>query len=74
MNSRELWALQALITLNQLDPDRAGVHNDVGWNGRDTGFGHKLGERLYDGLTDKEWEVSVALCTKYWRQVGRPPA
>jgi SWI/SNF-related matrix-associated actin-dependent regulator of chromatin subfamily A-like protein 1 len=72
-NRRELWALQALITLNRLDPDMARTRNDVGFNGRDSGFGHHLGERLYDGLTDKEWEAACALCTKYWRQVGRPP-
>lgn len=70
----EVWALGALITLNQLDPDRAGTRNDVGWNGSDTGYGHHLGSRLFTGLTDKEWAVSIAMCTKYWRQVGRPPA
>jgi len=72
-NPRETWAMRAIIALNQLDPDRAGVHNDVGWNGSDTHFGHRLGERLFEGLTDKEWEAGAAMSTKYWRQVGRPP-
>jgi len=70
---REEWALRALITLNHLDPDMARSRNDVGFNGSDSGYGHVLGGRLYDGLTAKEWQVAVALCTKYWRQVGRPP-
>jgi SWI/SNF-related matrix-associated actin-dependent regulator 1 of chromatin subfamily A len=72
-NPREEWALRALITLNQLDPDMARSRNDVGFNGSDSGYGHVLGARLYDGLTAKEWQVAIALCTKYWRQVGRPP-
>jgi hypothetical protein len=74
MNAREQWAMEALITLNRLDPDQARDRNDAGFNGADSGYGHRLGERLYDGLTPREWEVAIHLCTKYWRQVGRPPA
>ena len=72
-NAREEWALRALITLNRLDPDRANSRNDVGFNGADTGYGHHLGGRMFEGLTDSEWAASAAMCTKYWRQVGRPP-
>jgi SWI/SNF-related matrix-associated actin-dependent regulator 1 of chromatin subfamily A len=77
-NPREQWALRALITLNRLDPDRASARNDVGFNGADSGYGHRLGGRLFDGLTDKEWQVAIALCTKYWRHevlaAGRAPS
>jgi hypothetical protein len=70
---RETWAMRAIITLNRLDPDRANERNNVGFNGSDTGYGHFLGSRVFEGLTDKEWVAAGALCTKYWRQVGRPP-
>ncbi len=72
-NAREEWALRAIITLNRLDPDQARTLNGVGFNSRDSGYGHRLGERVYDGLTDREWQIAVLLCGKYWRQVGRPP-
>jgi SWI/SNF-related matrix-associated actin-dependent regulator 1 of chromatin subfamily A len=73
-NAREAWAAGALVTLTDLDPDRARARNDVGFNASDGGMGHRMTfEVLVEGLTDKQWLLAIALCTKYWRQVGRPP-
>ena len=71
---REKWAARAVLVLAGLDPDRARAQNDVGFNSADGGTGHWLAGEVLNGLTDKQWELAAALCTKYWRQVGRPPA
>jgi hypothetical protein len=73
-SARDKWAMSAVLTLAGLDPDRARMQNDVGFNASDGGIGHKLANEVLSGLTDKQWELAAALCTKYWRQVGRPPA
>ncbi len=74
-NEREVWAMKALLTLAALDPDHAEVLNDVGFNSADGEFGHSLAQQATTrGLTTKQWTFAIAICTKYWRQVGRPPA
>lgn len=71
--AREAWAAKALVLLAQLDPDRAQVQNQVGFNASDGSMGHGLARQVFFGLTNKQWALAAALCTKYWRQVGKPP-
>ena len=72
-NAQESWAAKALVTLAQLDPDRAGEKNDVGFNGNDGSLGHSLASQVGEGLTDKQWSLAVSMCRKYHRQVGECP-
>ncbi len=71
---QEAWARQALLALADLDPDRAGARNDVGFNGADTEFGHSLVEQvLRGGLSSRQWGLAVQMCRKYHRQIGACP-
>lgn len=74
-NAVERWAGSGLVTLAGLDPDRAAARNDVGFNGTDADFGHKLAERVaqWGGLTDREWEAAIRMVAKYHRQIGPKP-
>ncbi len=72
-NPKEVWAARALLVLAALDPDRARELNDSGFNSADGSLGHAMAGQVVYGLTDKQWPLAMALCTKYWRQVGRPP-
>jgi len=67
----EEWAASALRTLACLDPDHAGVVNDVGFNRMDGVIGHSLAEQLDRGLTEKQWPLAVRIAMHYPRQVGR---
>ena len=71
----EAWAAAALVALTEMDPDRAGSTNGVGWNKLDGGVGRSLAERLASsgGLTDKQWALAARICRKYHRQVGDAP-
>ncbi len=73
--AQEEWAAQALLHLNERDPDRAGLQNSVGFDGRDTGFGNSLAEQLRETgkLSSKQWHFAVKICRKYHRQVGPCP-
>lgn len=72
--AREHWIVESLKTLAQLDPDRAREKNDVGFSASDGGIGHKFAHVApIVGLTDQQWGLAMALCTKYRRQVGEPP-
>jgi SNF2 family DNA or RNA helicase len=73
-DAREEWAHEALVTLADLDPDRARTKNDVGFNASDGGTGHVLAVLTEVGLTEAEWSNAIDLCKKYHRQVGRCPA
>jgi hypothetical protein len=73
LTPNEIWAKNALITLNNLNPDMARVVNGVGFNKLDTVMGKSLANQLNQGLTDKQWATAVAMCKKYQRQVGAPP-
>lgn len=71
---REQWAAEALITLAQLDPDRARARNDVGFNSADGTLGHALaGAAAAGALNDGEWLVAIAVARHYPRQVGQCP-
>lgn len=68
----ERWALNGLMALSGLDPDRARQVNGMGFNKLDGDFGHKLAGRL-PALTEKEWLAAVRMLRKYHRQIGPPP-
>lgn len=69
----EVHAARALLTLAGLDPDHAGLHNNVGFNAQDTTFGHSLASaiREHGRLSDCQWPYAVRIVVKYHRQVGR---
>jgi SWI/SNF-related matrix-associated actin-dependent regulator 1 of chromatin subfamily A len=68
------WAAEALMTLTELDTDRARDENAMGFNKADTRVGQALAMRAATGgLTDLEWRFAIAMLRKYWRQVGRAP-
>ena len=72
---QEEWGKRAILTLAGLDPDRASQQNEVGFSSSDGGIGHSLVQQLgaKQGLTNAQWSLTVKLCKKYWRQVGRCP-
>ena len=74
-DEREEWAQVALVSLTAANADWASVQNEVGWNKADSSYGATLAAKVETrGLTPTEWRVAVAMCAKYWRQVGRLPA
>lgn len=70
----EVHAAASLIKLADLDPDRAGINNNEGFNGGDSEFGHSLASQLVDWgrLSPKQWVCAVKMVRKYHRQVGEP--
>jgi len=73
-NLAEDWAAQSLVTLSNLDPDRATLKNDEGFSAFDYHKGHRLSVMVEIGLTDSEWSDAIRLCKKYHRQVGECPS
>ena len=69
------WAGEGLFTLAALDPDRAAVINDVGFNGVDGNFGHSLAGQLRKKgtLSCKQWWAAIKMLKKYHRQIGKCP-
>jgi hypothetical protein len=61
--------------LAALDPDRASVINDVGFNGPDGDFGHSLAGQLRakGTLSCKQWWAAIKMLKKYHRQIGKCP-
>lgn len=72
--AREEWAASALAQLTALDPDGAMVENEVGFNKADSYIGHWLCQEIAKGLTPKQWDLVIKLCSKYRGQVGSPPS
>lgn len=72
-NEREEWAARALRILSGDDSDHALYDNGVGWSKADVGTGHDLAARVDEGLVDVEWQLALAICPRYWRQVGPLP-
>jgi hypothetical protein len=70
----ERWAAQSLATLTSMDPDRAMVRNDVGFNKGDSYIGHWLTQEIVMGLTPNQWRLAINLCRPYHRQVGPCPS
>ena len=61
--------LKALQILAGNDPDFAGVRNNIGFNGRDTEFGHSLASQNH--LSPKQKEYGKKLLRKYHRQIPK---
>ena len=61
--------LKALQILAGNDPDFAGVRNNIGFNGRDTEFGHSLASQNH--LSPKQKEYGKRLLRKYHRQIPK---
>jgi hypothetical protein len=61
--------LKALQILAGNDPDFAGVRNNIGFNGRDTEFGHSLASQSH--LSPKQKEYGKKLLRKYHRQIPK---
>ena len=73
-SAQELWAASGLRMLADLDPDMARSKNDVGFNAPDAKIGHMLAaDANAFGLTDDDWTAAIAVCGKYWRQIGKKP-
>jgi SNF2 family DNA or RNA helicase len=70
----EMWAVSALNTLSESDPDKAREKNNVGFSAADVHDGHRYAVLTEIGLTDAEWKKAVTLCRKYKRQVGECPS
>ncbi len=74
MTPTEDWAKKALLHLDGNNPDMAREINGVGFNKFDSVMGRSLAQQLSQGLTDTQWRSAVAMCKKYQKQVGQPPA
>ena len=61
--------LKALQILAGNDPDFAGVRNNIGFNGRDTEFGHSLASQSH--LSPKQREYGKKILRKYHRQIPK---
>ena len=61
--------LKALQILAGNDPDFAGVRNNIGFNGRDTDFGHSLASQEH--LSPKQREYGKKILRKYHRQIPK---
>ena len=61
--------LKALQILAGNDPDFAGVRNNIGFNGRDTDFGHSLASQEH--LSPKQREYGKKILMKYHRQIPK---
>ena len=61
--------LKALQILAGNDPDFAGVRNNIGFNGRDTEFGHSLASQAH--LSPKQREYGKKLLRKYHKQIPK---
>jgi SWI/SNF-related matrix-associated actin-dependent regulator 1 of chromatin subfamily A len=74
-NATEEWAVRGLETLIMLDPDRARIQNQEGFNAADGEFGRILYNTYSQagGLTERQWEVTVKMLRKYHGQIGRAP-
>jgi hypothetical protein len=71
--ARQVWAARAVVQLTNDDPDFAFAENGVGFNKADGANGHWLAGELSQGLTPKQWNLTIGLCAKYHGQVGEMP-
>ncbi len=70
----EQWAASAMVTLSDLDADRAEERNGEGFSKSDGYEGHALAALVRaDSMTDADWRSAVTLARRYRRQVGAPP-
>ncbi len=71
----ERWAIEGLIRVADMDPDRASAINAVGFARFDSTFGHSLTKQYTrtSKLSEKQWAAVVKLATKYRKQIGEAP-
>jgi len=74
-NAAERFAADAMMTLAALDPDRAKVKNEMGFDGASGSVGHALARQLNRNgeLTEDGWRLAKVLAKKFHRQVGKMP-
>lgn len=74
-NAAERFAAEAMLTLAALDPDRAAVKNDMGFDGASGTVGHALAKQIQRSgeLTEDGWRLAKGLARKFHRQVGAMP-
>lgn len=72
--TQERFAADAMLTLKDLDPDKAREINDQGFGGS-TQDGHRLANliRAGIGLTDEDWQRAIVIARHHHRQVGKMP-
>jgi hypothetical protein len=72
----EAWAAGGIVYLATQDADFAQEENGVGFSKDCVGIGHALARIVCSkgGLTDRAWEVCVAVCIRFKGQIGAPPA
>lgn len=71
VTDEEKRAENAVKALTAMDPDHAGIENEMGWNKADGYVGHALATLMdQDGLTEAGWRLAKAIVKKYHRQVG----
>lgn len=72
--NQERFAADAMLTLKDLDPDKAREINDQGFGGS-TQDGHRLANliRAGIGLTDEDWQRAIVIARHHHRQVGKMP-
>ena len=71
---RRKLLLEGCQILSGLDPDRAASRNDMGWNGLDGEFGHKLAQLPWSSWTPTMMAAARKLLLKYHRQLPFDPA
>lgn len=69
----ERWIAEALLALDQANPDNATVINKVGFNKPDSFRGARFAACLRNrtGLIPWEWEKAVEMLVKYEGQLSR---
>lgn len=71
----EEWAAAGIQSLAAMDADFAMEDNGEGFSKDCVGIGHALARALGAdyGLTDRAWDVCVAVCIRFRGQIGAPP-
>lgn len=71
----EEWAAAGIQILAAMDADFAMEDNGEGFSKDCVGIGHALARALGAdyGLTDRAWDVCVAVCIRFRGQIGAPP-
>lgn len=69
----ERWAAGAVVSVAEMDLDRARERNDMGFSKSDTGTGHGIASMIAArAMTDDLWRVAVSLAWRYQRQSPPP--
>lgn len=73
--ARELWAADGLVSLREMDEDRAALKNEMGFSISTGPMGHAMAALIQagHGLTDVQWQAAIEICRIHKGQVGAPP-